>query len=510
MVKIVKSSRLNSGFLDREQKLWAYNGLDCCNTKEVADAMRPIIAADPYFKHVYEMEMAFYAPAMSIQLDGIKIDEAERQLKIREISEELYILSGRKKDDKGKWFLHNKAALFPAIVGALTGEPFAHTQVSKVAAAIYDGLQIDKVYDPAKKTRTPTTGDDALSEIAKKYMHARPLITLLLYIRGRYKELEVLERGVDPDGRMRFGISVAGTETGRWSSKKNIFDRGGNGQNIAKPLRSIFIPDEGYTIGYCDLKSAESYAVGYSSGDANYIETFKKEDVHTLVASIAFKIKKDRKWAEKNEFKPGMSYRDGAKRAGHGTNYLLTHRSLARHMRIKERQAFYFQCAYYGGECSLEKAIQWEMLDLEHTIEPGSEIVKFKGLFPGIRGWHHMIQQQLVNDGYIITAMGRKRKFDGDPLDRKTLREAVAYEPQSTIVDILNIGLWRVWYHLGKEGLKLLHQVHDAIVVQVPKGTEEYFGRRIKELMVFPVKIKGREMSIPIDINWGTNWKEVS
>lgn len=804
MARIISSKDIRKVRLNKKEMLWVYCGLDVCNTFEIAGPMREIVDADPYFKHAYDLSLALYAPVMSIQTTGIKVNQERRAQHIEDLKQELFALSGRKRNEKtGKWYLADKSALFPAIAGALTGEPFAHTQPKMLAHAIYECLKIDKVYDRAKKTYTPSTSDDTLTELAKKYPHARPLIQLVQYIRKGFKDLEALENSFDPDGRIRFGISIAGTKTGRWSSKKNIFNRAGNGQNIAKRLRDIYEADEGYTMGYCDLKSAESYGVGYITGDENYIDTFHREDIHTLVAASAFNVPKDVDYVKKTEWKPGLKYRDGAKRChvadtevltrkgwqsinhaantakqeiaiwggdgqikweipsnwfkqyveetvyefdgrtfnqcvtgdhemlvwnnnkwnirkaedvyrkaygrapihgildcgtdypyarllamawadgalekrypnsvrvsvkkerkaervrrlakeaglklwesfsgdywhfrvygfhqkkldasilswslksrldfldelkywdgcpktgrifntdleamkliqavlhtcgyrapiynhgkprnnevqcygmsptnsaladyaefkrstrvykgavycptvstsaflvrrndkvsvsrncGHGTNYMLTHRSLARQMRIPEAQAFRFQVTYYGGECSVDYAVKHELFNIPHEIE--NDIVRFHGLFPKIREWPFNVQKTLEeNNGYIITPMGRKRHFDADPQETGTLRKAVAYLPQSTIVDILNLGLWRVWYHCSGEGLQLLLQVHDAILIQVPTGTEEYFEQRIKELMVFPVTVNGRTMEIPIDVTWGQNFQEVS
>lgn len=514
MARIINTKDLGRLRLNTEQKLWVYNGLDVCNTFEVADVMREKVEADPYFNHVYNLTRAFYAPVMDIQTHGIAVDHERREEHIAALKEELFLLSGRKFNEKtGKWYLADKSALFPALVGALTGEPFAHSQVKKVAWALYDCLNIDKVYDPKKKRYTPSTSDETLEKLGKKYKFARPLVELLQYIRSGYKDLEALETQFDPDGRMRFGISITGTETGRWSSKKNIFKRANNGQNIAKKLRDVYIPDPGYTIGYCDLASAESYGVGYITGDENYIETFHREDIHTFVANAVYGVPKDRKWCEKNYIREGKTYRAISKNNGHGANYMRTYRALARKEGLPEAQAFRFEAMYKGAECSYEQAMKWELWDIPHRIE--GEIVYYDGLFPKIREWPERTKEELIeNDGYIVTPMGRKRHFDDDPHDLATLRQAVAYQPQSTIVDILNVGLWRVWYHLSGEGLKLLLQIHDAILIQVPTGTEEYFEQRIRELMEIPVNVNGRTMTIPIDVSWGgdgtNNWKGVS
>jgi DNA polymerase I-like protein with 3'-5' exonuclease and polymerase domains len=162
---------------------------------------------------------------------------------------------------------------------------------------------------------------------------------------------------------------VAGTETGRWSSKESPWQTGTNLQNITKDLRAMFIPDRGRTMFYADLQAAESRATAYLSGDQNYIDAVESSDLHTEVAKMVWPNmgwtedqEQNRALAEQPYF-GNFSYRDVCKRAGHGTNYGASANTVARHTKIKVAHATRFQLLYFGGIVPLTSLERWHKQD---------------------------------------------------------------------------------------------------------------------------------------------------
>ena len=86
--------------------------------------------------------------------------------------------------------------------------------------------------------------------------------------------------------------------------------------------------------------------------------------------------------------------------------------------------------------------------------------------------WHRWTAQQLQTVQQLTTVFGRQRHFFGRPNDDATLREAIAYSPQSSTGDRLNLALWRIWRYMGTR-VQLLAQVHDALYFQFPEGQDE-------------------------------------
>ena len=148
-----------------------------------------------------------------------------------------------------------------------------------------------------------------------------------------------------------------------------------------------------------------------------------------------------------------------------------------------------------------------ELLDMGEKI--GKDTLKIKGAFPGIRVWHNTIQQELIEKGSLTTPMGRRRHFWDRLKDASTLRAAIAFVPQSTIGDLLNLGLCRVYDELQEAGVEILGQVHDAILGQCDKDKVNDLMPQVLERMHNPLMVNGRKMLIPSSVEVGDNWKDL-
>jgi DNA polymerase-1 len=316
------------------------------------------------------------------------------------------------------------------------------------------------------------------------YYHARPLVATILAIRDATKQLSVLKTEVDPDGRMRTSYNVAGTETGRFSSSTNAFGTGTNLQNITASLRKMFVADRGYKICGIDLEQAESREVGWLSGiicnDWSYLDACYSGDLHTLVAQTAWPSlewssdpKHNRRVAD-TPFYRNLTYRDMAKKLGHGSNYRGLPPTMARHAKIPTATAEHFQRAYFER-------------------------------FAGIPKWHRWVAGQLQTTHSITTPFGRQRTFFGRSNDDTTLREAIAFSPQSATADRLNLVLWRVWYHMPQ--VQLIAQVHDALYFQY-RETEDEVAIIEEALSHFHIAFEhsGHTLIVPGEAKVGWNW----
>lgn len=475
MAKKINTATFDAKELDLMQEEWVYNSLDCCVTSEVWDEMAKTVpeCALPSYNFVRGMQ----APALNMALRGIKIDLAKRNKWVREFEI---------RESKLQGFLDQMAKA----VWDMGLNPRSSDQLKKF---FYQVMRIpaEYKYDKIKKERVVSCDRNALEKI-KVYFHARPFVLNILRMRDLSKKISTLKTGVDADGRMRTSYNVCGTETGRWSSNENAFGTGTNFQNWTDELREIFVADTGYKMGYIDGEQAESRVVAYMSGDANYIAACEGGDLHTAVAQMVWEnlpwtgdAKADREIADQ-KFYRDMSYRDLAKRLGHGTNYRGKPRTMAMHTKVDVKIIEQFQDLY------LNKA------------------------FPGISRWHHDLAHDLQVNGFLKTPIGRTRYFLGRLWDDDTLKEAIAFMPQSTIGEIINEGLYRVWEKFDREydrpdsvpHVQCLAQVHDAILVQWPELGDEHEHKVIellKKEMEIPVPINGRTLVIPANCE-GTGW----
>lgn len=466
---IIFSDQMNTANLGQHDKLQVYNGIDCCVTHEVHREIKPFLSNNPEAQIVYNFESAMQAPAMEMMVRGFRIDEEVRQTSITELTNT---------KTRVQWILDQLA-------NACWDKGLNPGSYKQMKEFFYQVLKLPEQYKYEKGVKKLTTNREALEKLWL-YFHARPIVNCCLELRDISKKLSVLTTDLDPDGRIRTSYNVAGTETGRWSSSASAFDTGTNLQNITGKLRRIFIADEGYKLGYVDLEQAESRGVGllvYNTvGDPSYLDACESGDLHTVVTKMVWpqifepvpgrNVYDEKDIAEQNFYRD-YSYRDMAKRGGHGTNYYGTPPTMARHLKVSVPIMRDFQAAYFKA-------------------------------FPGISQWHRWVAEELQLRQTITTPLGRKRIFFGRPDDDATLREAIAYCPQSIVGDLLNLALWRLWRY--NSYIQILAQVHDAVVFQYKEEIEEKALAKTLELMAIPITLGGRTMTIPSEVQVGWNW----
>jgi DNA polymerase I-like protein with 3'-5' exonuclease and polymerase domains len=134
--------------------------------------------------------------------------------------------------------------------------------------------------------------------------------------------------------------------------------------------------------------------------------------------------------------------------------------------------------------------------------------------FPEIGGphagptWHKYVAQQLQLHGHLTTLLGRTRHFFGRHNDDSTLREAIAFEPQSVVGDLLNLGAWRIWRHGRDRNIRLLAQLHDAVLIDFPDDPtlEQYIKAEVSAKLRTELHVQGETFTIPNDFSSGWNW----
>jgi DNA polymerase-1 len=446
-----------------------YNGLDCCLTLEIFNSIRQQNNQDP---QVYDFARAMQAPALEMMLRGFKIDQYERA--------------------KGQDLLREKIVryqdLLNTLAAAVWGKGLNPRSPLQLQQFFYQALGIPEQWISQKGEKKLSMNREALEKI-ELYMHARPVVTCILAIRDFAKELETLTAEVDPDGRMRTSYNIVGTETGRWSSSQSATGTGLNAQNVKRKLRKMFVADKGWKLCGIDLEQAESREVGWLCGilfnEWSYLDACLSGDLHTTTCRLIWPdlpwtgdIKKDKPIAEQIFYRE-YSYRDMSKRGGHGSNYYGTPYTMARHLKVTKKLMEDFQLNYFTA-------------------------------FPGIPKYHQWTAQQLQTVHKITTVFGRERHFFGRPNDDTTLREAIAFSPQSATGDRLNLALYRIWSKM-RGRIRVLAQVHDALYFLFREDDNEaevvsealgYIDTPILDLK------SGRKYTVPGEAKTGWNWAD--
>lgn len=148
------------------------------------------------------------------------------------------------------------------------------------------------------------------------------------------------------------------------------------------------------------------------------------------------------------------------------------------------------------------------------TVAQAKEAQKlWKQKYAGMLGWWSTIERTLSNDARTLTTpYGRKQTFYdwwGDSL----FKEATAYVPQSTSVDYLNLGMLDVYNDLvmeGAYGLEILHQNHDAILIQYDEGRRDEVLGEVASRLQRKIVVNDVEFTIPVEAEYGHSWGKMS
>ena len=359
------------------------------------------------------------------------------------------------------------------------------------------------------KTGNITTDDKSMQRIARG-VAGRPGLreaSLVQEIRGLQKLLGTyLDVEFDSDGRFRCSYNPRGTETGRLSSSKTIYGTGTNQQNLPPEFKQFIISDDDCFFLELDKRQAEWVVVAYLSQDANMLDVvYNGRDPHTHTAHLMFGvdpdlIKRESKLignsadsefiAEQRltipelalaKFLPRtMSIRQCGKKSNHGLNYDEGYStfSLLNEIEIPEAK---------------------RIIDLYHTI------------YPNIRQiWYKKIQADMMLNRTITNCFGRKFRYL-DAITNDLFKSAYAFQPQSTVVDGLNIGMQEIYHDKSIElaDAEMLAQVHDSILLQFPRSALPNIKSILSKLdaHVSPdMTYHGRTFKIATDFKIGLNW----
>lgn len=462
-MKTLMSDELDLSQLTRDEKHFAYNCFDSCLTLEIHNKIDPM--HDEKSRRIYQFERLLQGPALQMMLRGIRYHPGRLREMERSLTAQI--------NDCENWIRMLANAIWERGIN-----PRSPAQLQEL---LYNYMHFPPPPIYQKGERKVSTNREALEKLRDEHLYAKPICSAVLFLRDVERKLATIRAACSSGTRFRANYNIGGTETGRWSSSKDSFGEGTNAQNITDSLRSLFISDPGRKLCYADLEQAESRVVAYVSGDSEYIAACESGDPHTHVSRLVWPelpwtgdLRRDKEIAEQPYYRH-FSYRDLGKRGGHATNYYGKPYTVAKHLKVSPRIISEFQDRYFAA-------------------------------FPGISEWHKSVQQRLQATGVLETPLGRRRAFFGRLKADTTLREAIAFVPQSTVADILNLAMYRVWKSLDAGGeFELLGQVHDAILFQYREDRPELVSRAL-DLMQIPVVVNGRTMVIPVEAKVGYSW----
>ncbi len=354
------------------------------------------------------------------------------------------------------------------------GVPFSIDSPRQLGEVLFDHL---KIAEKAKKTKTGqyATGEDIL----QKLVGAHPIVEQVLEYRQLNKLLSTYVRPLPElvdatTGRVHTQYMQAVAATGRLSSThpnlQNIPIRTARGREI----RKAFVPkDEHHVLMAADYSQVELRIVAALSGDRGLCQAFLDgADIHTATAAKVFGVAPDQVDREQ---------RSKAKAVNFGILYGQGAFGLAETLKIPRREAKGIIEAYFAE-------------------------------FPDLKAYQTEVVDRARETGYVETILGRKRWLPDITSANAVVRgfaerNAINAPIQGSAADIIKVAMVRIQEALRSGGYdaRMILQVHDELVFDVPKDEVAPLGDLVREQMEQAV-----ELTVPleVEIETGKNWLE--
>ena len=353
---------------------------------------------------------------------------------------------------------------------ALAGQPFILNSPKQIQEILF----VKQGIKPVKKTPTgaPSTDEDALEQLAQDH----PLPKLLLEYRGIAKlkstYTDKLPRMVNPDtGRVHTNYAQAVAITGRLASNdpnlQNIPVRNAEGRRI----REAFIAPPGSHIVSADYSQIELRIMAHISRDASLLKAFAAgEDIHRATAAEIFGAELD---AVDNE------QRRYAKVINFGLIYGMSAFGLA-------------------GQLGIERAAAQQYMD------------RYFARYPGVAEYMRTTREQARASGYVETVFGRRLwlpeiKSSNGARRQGAERAAINAPMQGTAADLIKMAMIAVqgWLEQGHHQSKLIMQVHDELVLEVPDAELTLIQSELPGLMC---SVAALAVPLVVTVGVGANW----
>lgn len=399
----------------------------------------------------YEIEMPVIEILAKMQSTGIKIDTT--------------LLSDLSKE------LQTQLVQIEQKVFALAGEQFninSHQQLSNI---LFNKLKLR----PTKKTKTGySTDNSTLQELSAYHELPQQVVNYRLLFKLKSTFVDGLIPLVDPKTkRIYTTLHQTSTATGRLSSSdpnlQNIPIRGEWGLRI----RDAFIAEEGSVLMSADYSQIELRVLAHLSSDQRLIEAFKNDkDIHTTTASVLFKVPED---------KVDREMRRVAKVVNFGIIYGMSPYGLSEALKIS-------------------------------TSEATDYIERYFSLHSGVKHYLQQIVKTARQTGFVSTLFGRKRWIQDINSSNTNLRQqaeriALNTPIQGTAADLIKLAMIRIDKVLieAKLKTKMLLQIHDELLFEIPKGEIEVAMGIVKTSME-----EAAQLAVPlkVEIKYGRSWGE--
>jgi DNA polymerase-1 len=429
-----------------------YACADADMTLRLAELLDPELRQQGLWQLFSEVEMPLVPVLVSMERNGVALD-AEL---LREMSYRL-----------GEQLLKLEAEIYDCV-----GHRFNINSSQQLSAVLFQKLRLP----PTHKTKG---GYSTSASVLEELRGTHPIIEFILDYRQLTKAkstyIDALPGLINhKTGRVHTSFNQTRTATGRLSSSEpnlqNIPIRG----ELGKQVRKAFIAPQGFYLLAGDYSQIDLRALAHLSQDESLLGAFHQdEDIHAATAAQLFGV-------DAPQVTPDM--RRVAKTVNFGVIYGMSEYGLEQATDLSREEAAQFIAAYFDKH-------------------------------PGVRQYIESTKKQARDIGYVQTLLGRRRSIPEVESPNRQVREAaermaINMPVQGTSADIIKVAMINLDREIGKHQFKtkMLLQVHDELVFEVPEEELELMCRLVPEIMATAI-----ELSVPlkVDIKVGNNWGEM-
>jgi DNA polymerase-1 len=427
-----------------------YSCEDSDQTLDVHLVLWPQIQASEKLGFIYQLEMDSSEALYRIERNGVMIDAPTLATQSHELGQRIMELEKQAHE--------------------LAGQPFNLSSPKQIGEIFFTKLGLPVV----KKTATgaPSTDEEVLEKLAEDF----PLPAKILEHRGLAKlkgtYTDKLAQLANPrTGRVHTHYAQAVAVTGRLSSNdpnlQNIPIRTVEGRRV----REAFVAPAGCVIASADYSQIELRIMAHISGDAALLLAFHDGmDVHRATAAEVFGVATSEVTSEQRRY---------AKVINFGLIYGMSAYGLARNLGIDNTAA-------------------------KNYIE------RYFDRYPGVKRYMDNTRQQAKAQGYVETVFGRRLYLPeinspNGPRRSGAERAAINAPMQGTAADLIKLSMVKVQQVLDaeKRGTKMIMQVHDELVFEVPDSEVKWVRHEIPRLMAGVAHLK---VPLLAEVGVGPNW----
>jgi DNA polymerase-1 len=430
----------------------AYAAEDAEVTLALHHVMWPQIEAVTTLRKIYEaIEMPTSIVLATMERTGVLIDRARLEAQSRELAARLNELEGKAVE--------------------LAGQPFNLGSPKQIGEILFGKLGLPVV----KKTASgaPSTDEEVLETLAADY----PLPKLLLEHRGLAKlkstYCDKLPLMCDAQGRVHTNYGQAIAVTGRLASSdpnlQNIPIRTAEGRRI----REAFVAPAGHSIVSADYSQIELRIMAHLSEDSGLLRAFAQgEDVHRATASEVFGVPLAEVSAQQRRY---------AKVINFGLIYGMSAFGLASNLGIEREAAKNYIDRYFMR-------------------------------YPGVARYMQSTRELAKRQGYVETVFGRRLWLSeinspNGPRRAAAERAAINAPMQGTAADLIKISMIAVdrWLREERLSTRLIMQVHDELVLEVPQSEIKLVQAQVPALMSSVAQLR---VELVAEVGVGENWDQ--